>query len=72
MSQQSKLASWQQLKAQKSQPAKVEEPKVLILPVVEEPNTKVEEPTNPESTIVENLESNVETVKKPKKGTVNV
>lgn len=79
MSQQSKLASWQQLKAQASQPkvqtvtSIVEEPITPDLTVVDQEIlvdlTNLEENT----TQVTNDELNIETVKKSnKKGTVNV
>jgi hypothetical protein len=75
MSQQSKLASWQQLKVYNTS-AKVEEPtnqEIILTPSIVEEEISVDLTIQPE-----NLEENIqvttaETVKKPnKKGTVNV
>ncbi len=78
MSQQSKLASWQQLKAQKTQPAKIEEPtvqEIILAPSIVEQEILVDFTIQSE-----NLDNSTDQItidevisKKPnKKGTVNV
>ena len=78
MSQQSKLASWQQLKAQKAQPTKVEVPitqEIIITPPIIEQEILVDltvQSENLDSSTYQVTNDEVISKKSNKKGTVNV